>query len=67
MDDRKLRLKKLVEHWAEHNEEHNTRFAESAMEALEMGLPPVADELKAAAEAGEKVSEHLRSAIEKIM
>jgi len=65
MEEEKLRLKKLIEHWAEHNDEHSTRFKESAEKASEMGLPGVAEKLKGAAEAGRKVSEHLRSAIEK--
>ena len=66
MEEEKLRLKKLIEHWAEHNDEHSTRFKESAKKASEMVLPGVAEELKGAAEAGRKVSEHLRSAIEKM-
>jgi len=65
MEEEKLRLKKLIEHWAEHNDEHSTRFKESAKKASEMGLYGVAEELKGATEAGRKVSEHLRSAIEK--
>jgi hypothetical protein len=67
MEEEKLRLKKLIEHWAEHNDEHSTRFEESTKKASEMGLPGVAEELKGAAEAGMKVSEHLRSAIEKMV
>lgn len=66
MFEEKLRLKKLIEHWAEHNDEHTARFKESAGKASETGLPEVADELMAAAEAGGRVSEHLRSAIEKM-
>jgi len=66
MEEEKLRLKKLIEHWAEHNDEHSTRFRESAKKASEVGLPGVAEELEGAAEAGGKVSEHLRSAIEKM-
>ena len=66
MEEEKLRLKKLIEHWAEHNDEHSTSFIESAKKASEMSLPGVAEELKGAAEAGRKVSEHLRSAIEKM-
>lgn len=65
MEEEKLRLKKLIEHWAEHNDEHLKRFKESANRLSEMGIPSAADELNAAAEASWKVSEHLRSAIEK--
>lgn len=66
MEDKKLRLRKLIEHWAQHNDEHSGRFKESAIEAEELGLSDVADELKKAAEKGKAVSEHLRSALEKI-
>ena len=66
MEEEKLRLKKLIEHWAEHNDEHSTRFKKSAKKASEMGLPGVAEELKGAAETGRMVSEYLRSAIEKM-
>ena len=38
MEEEKLRLKKLIEHWAEHNDEHSTRFKESAKKASEMVL-----------------------------
>ena len=65
-DEKKLRLKKLIEHWAEHNDEHNCRFIESAKEALDLGLSEAADELKAAAKMGKKVSNHLLSALENI-
>ncbi len=66
MSEERLRLKKLIEHWIEHNDEHSARFKESAEKASEIGLPEVADELKAAAERGGKVSEYLRSAMEKM-
>jgi hypothetical protein len=66
IDEKKLRLKKLIEHWAEHNDEHISRFIESAQEALELELSRAAYELKAAAKMGEKVSNHLRSALESI-
>ena len=66
MVEERLRLEKLIEHWAEHNDEHTARFKEPAGKASDMGLPGVAEELKGAAEAGRKVSEHLRSAMEKV-
>ncbi len=65
MEEEKLRLKKLIEHWAEHNDEHIERFKESAKRLSEMGIPNAADELNAAAEASERVSKHLRLALEK--
>jgi len=66
MVEERHRLEKLIEHWAEHNDEHTARFKESAGKASDIGLPGVAEELKGAAEAGRKVSEHLRSAMEKM-
>ena len=64
MSDRRLRLRRLIEHWAEHNDEHRARFEESAAEAAEMGLDTVTNNLKAAAERSARVSEHLRRALE---
>ena len=57
-------MRKLIEHWAEHNDEHRARFEESAAEAAEMGLDAVTNNLKAAAERSAGVSEHLRRALE---
>lgn len=57
------RLKKLIEHWAEHNEEHMARFEESAEEAAGMGLEAMADGLRAAAKKAAEVSGHLREAL----
>lgn len=64
MSDERLRLRKLIEHWAEHNDEHRARFEESAREAAEMGLGAIAENLKAAAERAAEVSEHLLRALE---
>ena len=64
MSDEKLRLRKLIEHWAEHNDEHRARFEESAREASDKGLEKVAGSLRAAAERAEEVSELLRNALE---
>jgi hypothetical protein len=62
MNEEKLRLKKLIEHWIEHNDEHTARFEEKAKEANELGLSDVAEDLKAAAQSGIKVSEYLSKA-----
>jgi len=64
MSEEKLRLRKLIEHWAEHNDEHRARLEESAEKAAEMGLGSVAAELTEAAEKATEVSEHLRRALE---
>ncbi|MBC8223299.1 hypothetical protein H8E65_01830 [Candidatus Bathyarchaeota archaeon] len=66
MSDKRLRLRKLIEYWAEHNDEHSARFEESAREATEMELVEVANNFRAAAEKGAQVSKHLRKAIEYI-
>ena len=64
MSDEDLRLRKLIEHWAEHNDEHKIRFQESSAEALEKGLRRVAENLEAAAEKAAEVSELLRKALD---
>jgi len=64
--DESLRLKRLVEHWAEHNDEHRRRFEESAEEAERMGLKAAADCLMAAATRAAEVSEQLRKALENL-
>ena len=66
MEGEKVRLKKLVEHWADHNDEHTARIEESARKAAEMGLKAAAEALRDAAEVGRNVSIHLRRAEENI-
>ena len=63
MSDKKLRLQKLIEHWAEHNDDHKTRFEEAAVEASQMGLDNVAENLRKAADKAEDVSTLLRNAL----
>lgn len=60
---REERLKKLIEHWAEHNDEHRTRFEDAAREASEIGLNIVSENLKTAAKKAKEVSRHLREAL----
>ena len=62
-----MKLKKYIEHWAEHNDEHTARFRESAEEAAELGLHKTAEALRAAAEAGKAVSVQLKKAGENIV
>jgi len=66
MSDKRIRLRKLIEHWAEHNDEHSARFEEAANEAIEIGLEEVANNMRAAAEKGAQVSEYLRRALKYI-
>ena len=63
MNEEKLRLMKLVEHWVEHNDAHGDRFSEEAIKAEKLGLNSVADEMRKASEASGKVSENLLKAI----
>lgn len=64
MEEEKLRILKLVEHWVMHNDEHTQRFREVALEAKGMGLDEISRCLEAAAEKGDQVSGSLREAIE---
>ena len=63
MNEEKLRLMKLVEHWVEHNDDHGNRFSEEATKAEKLGLKEVADEMQKAAEASVKVSGNLLKAM----
>jgi len=63
MSEEKLRLKKLIEHWADHNDEHTDRFTEAAEKAAEMGLWEVHENLMAAANRGVEISAYLREAL----
>jgi len=63
LNEDRLRLIKLVEHWIEHNDEHGKRFKEEAKTAEEMKLRMVAAEMLSAAEASMKVSEKLSMAL----
>lgn len=66
MSDEREKLIKRIEHWAEHNDEHTNRYEESAKEAKNIDLPESAQHLLKAAEAGRRVSIHLRNALKKI-
>ena len=63
MGEEKLRLVKLIEHWAHHNDEHGGRLTEAAAEAEGMGMGEAAEELSRAAAESEKVSRHLLKAL----
>jgi hypothetical protein len=67
MEENKVKLKKYIEHWVKHNDEHTARFRESAEEAEEMGLQEAAKALRAAAETGKDVSTHLKKAVASIV
>ena len=65
MDEEKVRLMKLIEHWAEHNDDHSKRFKESATRAKDIGLADVAEQLNLAYTEAVEVSKHLRNALAK--
>lgn len=67
MNEEKKKLKKRIEHWAHHNDEHLLRFEEAANNAEALGLETVALALKAAAASGKAVSKELRKAEENII
>jgi len=45
MDDM-AKLKSLIEHWIEHNQEHVRNYAEWADKALKAGKPELSDSLR---------------------
>ena len=57
------RLKGLIEHWIEHNEEHRVRLLEEAEEAEKLGLKNVSERLRKAAESLGEASKWLREAL----
>ena len=66
MDKEILKMRRRIEHWAEHNDEHSARFLQAAEEAENMGLIVVAEALRQAADKGSEVSDLLRTAIQEI-
>lgn len=61
--EERLRLQKLIEHWAHHNDEHMGRFLESADTAEKLQIQGVGEEMRLAAERSGEVSMHLRNAL----
>jgi len=60
------KLKKLTEHWAEHNDSHRESFEKGKVIAKEEGLDRVVEHLEKAIEMIDKSSEFLRKAYEEI-
>jgi nickel/cobalt transporter (NicO) family protein len=65
-DKQKLKLMKLCEHWADHNDSHVESFKKWHKIAKEMQLNEVADDLMNAIEAMNKSTEFLISAKQKL-
>jgi molecular chaperone GrpE (heat shock protein) len=60
------KLKKKLEHWADHNNSHATSIREQAEEAGKMGLQEISEELLSAAEAMDRAGNHIHRAMEKL-
>ncbi len=59
MDKQLLKLSKLCEHWANHNESHKENFIKWRDIAKERGLDSVAEKFNKAIEMMDKSSEYL--------
>ncbi len=66
MNKNVIKLKKLTEHWAEHNDSHRESFEKWKSIAKEEGLNKVVEYLQKAIEMIDKCSEFLRKAYEDI-
>ncbi len=60
------RLKKKLEHWAEHNKEHAESFRKAAREAEKIGLVDVGRLLKEAAKSMDESSALLKEAMREL-
>ncbi|MFO8102417.1 MAG: hypothetical protein R6U37_09695 [Dehalococcoidia bacterium] len=65
MDERE-KLKQLLEHWIEHNEEHAAEFREWAVKAKDLGEADISDQLLEAANQIERSNEILGQASAKM-
>ena len=66
MEEDKLRLKKLLEHWIDHSREHEQRFKEWAEKTEAMGLKPVSQHLSQAVNGTEEVAKSLQRALNEL-
>lgn len=62
----KEKLKLLVKHWIEHNQEHSVEFREWATKAKKSQKDGVDGDIIKAAEELDKASEHLQKALNKL-
>ena len=58
------KLKHLLHHWAEHNEEHCEKYKEWAQKAKEFGDIKVHDTIMEAVRSTDKTNESLRAALD---
>ncbi|MCK4451529.1 MAG: hypothetical protein KAW49_15435 [Anaerolineae bacterium] len=61
-----IKLRVLLPHWIEHNEEHAESFREWAGKAREMGLEAVAKQIETAVKRMDTCNETLAAAIEEL-
>jgi len=66
LEEDKLRLKKLLEHWIEHSREHEQRFREWTEKAEAMGLKSVSQHLFQAIKGMEDVAKSLQRALDEL-
>lgn len=66
MNRKVSKLKKLLEHWAEHNDSHKESFEKWLEFAKEEGLKSVMQKLDKAIEKIDECSEYLRDAYKEI-
>ena len=66
MNEDVYRLRKLLEYWIEHNEDHSKRFSDAANDAKKKGLVMVANYIQNAALNMNEVTKSLREALESL-
>jgi hypothetical protein len=64
--EEKSRLKTILAHWVEHNEEHSREFREWAEKARQMGEEEVADEILQAVGSMDKVTGILNKTLKRL-
>ena len=64
--EEKSRLKIILAHWVEHNEDHSREFKEWAEKARQMGEEEVADEILQAVGNMDKVTEIFNRTLKKL-
>lgn len=64
MSEERVRWRKLIEHWIEHNEEHKSRIEKASIEIEQLGFVEASKILKEAIKHTEKVSKSLKKTLE---
>jgi len=66
MNQDKEKLKFLLEHWAEHNEDHKKNFVRWVKTAKEIGLDSTAENLAKAVDATNESTKYLQKALKEM-